>query len=337
MGLRAEIKEKAAACDARIVLAEGTDPRVARAACEIVQTGIAQVTLLGAPDTLRAAAEEGGAAIPGSGLELLDPADAPGRERYAEAYAEAIARKGGTLEDAREAMLDPIFFAAAQGAAGDADGAVMGAAHATAHVLRAAIRCVGTAADSSLVSSSFLMVVPPGGDTDERPLLYSDCAVVPDPDPEQLADIAGAAVKTWRALRPDAPRVAFLSFSTYGSAEHPRVERVREASRIFRAAHPDVAADGELQADAALVPSVGLSKAPGSRVAGDANILIFPDLDSGNIGYKLTQRLAGAAAIGPILQGLRQPIQDLSRGCSASDIVETAAITVLLSQEGDAD
>ncbi|MAE69096.1 MAG: phosphate acetyltransferase [Gemmatimonadetes bacterium] len=332
MGLRAGLKQKAMECGARIVLAEGSDPRVAAAACEIARAGIAQVTLLGPPDEVRAAAEEGGGELPDEGIELLDPSGSANLETYARSYAEKIAKKGGTIEDAREAMRDPVFYAAGQVAAGDADGAVMGATHPTAHVLRAAIRCVGTAPGSAMVSSSFLMVVPPGRDAAERPLLYADCAVVPDPNVEQLADIAGAAVQTWRALRPDAPRVAFLSFSTRGSAEHLKVEKVREACRLFQDSHPDIAADGELQADAALVPSVGLSKAPGSRVAGDANILIFPDLDSGNIGYKLTQRLGGAAAIGPILQGLRRPIQDLSRGCSPSDIVETAAITALLSK-----
>ncbi len=332
MSLRAELKRKAATCGARIVLAEGKDPRVAWAACEIASAGIAQVVLLGPPNELRAAAEEGGAELPAEGVELMEPSSAPELETYARAYAEKLVKKGGTIEDAREAMLDPVFFAAGRVAAGDADGAVMGAVHPTAHVLRAAIRCVGTGPGSALVSSCFLMVVPPTAERGERALLYADCAVVPDPNVEQLADIAGAAVQTWRALRPDAPRVAFLSFSTRGSAEHPKVEKVRQACRLFQEAHPDVAADGELQADAALVPSVGLSKAPGSRVAGDANILIFPDLDSGNIGYKLTQRFGGAAAIGPILQGLRRPIQDLSRGCSPSDIVETAAITALLSK-----
>ena len=333
MGLRAEIMRKAAGVDGHIVLAEGADPRVAAAACELARRDIAQVTLLGREAEVRAAIAAAETELPERGVELVDVELSPRREAYAEAYAERLARKGGTLEDARQALLNPLFFAAQQVASGDADGAVMGAANTTADVLRAAIRVVGTAPGTSIVSSSFVMILPDLG-AGERVLIFADCAVMPDPTAAQLAEIGWGAVQTWRSLLTEGPRVAFLSFSTKGSAEHPLVDKVREATTLFQNAHPEVPADGELQLDAALVPTVGLKKAPGSRVAGDANILVFPDLNSGNIGYKLTQRLANATALGPLMQGLRRPVQDLSRGCSASDIVETAAITVLLSHGG---
>lgn len=332
MGLRAELMQKAAKVGGHIVLAEGNDPRVARAACDLAQGGTARITLVGATDEVMRAIEEGGAALPEAGLVIIDPAGSAKLEEYAEAYQKRIAKKGGTLDDARKALRDRIYYAAQMVASGDADGGVMGAATTTADVLRAAIRAVGTAPGTSIVSSCFVMIVPADNEAGERVLVFADCGVMPDPTAPQLAEIAWGAVQTFRALLPDDPRVAFLSFSTKGSAAHPRVDKVVEATGLFQAAHPEVPADGELQLDAALVPAVGLKKAPGSRVAGDANILIFPDLDSGNIGYKLTQRLAGATALGPLVQGLRRPIQDLSRGCSASDVVETAAITVLLSQ-----
>jgi phosphate acetyltransferase len=333
MGLRAEIMRKASGAGGHIVLAEGADPRVAAAGCELARRGIAQVTLLGSEAEVRGAIEIAKAAVPATGLDIVDVALSPCREAYAAAYAERRARKGGTLEDARRAMLNPLFFAAQQVASGDADGAVMGAVNTTADVLRAAIRVVGTAPGTSIVSSSFVMILPDRGDG-ERVLLFADCAVMPDPTAPQLAEIAWGAVQTWRSLMADGARVAFLSFSTKGSAEHELVDKVREATGLFQSAHPEIPSDGELQLDAALVPGVGLKKAPGSRVAGDANVLVFPDLNSGNIGYKLTQRLADATALGPLMQGLRRPVQDLSRGCSASDIVETSAITVLLSRGG---
>jgi phosphate acetyltransferase len=323
--------EKARQGGKKLVLPEGQDPRVVTAANMIIENKVAsEVTVIGTEAEIAASCAK--ANITERKFKCLDHLTCDFFEEYAEQFKEIRKKKGISLEEAREAVKNRIFFGALMTRNSMVAGLVAGSIASTPDMLRASFNCVGTAPGIKIGSSCFVMDLAKPTESGDSVLLYSDCGVNPDPDADQMIDIAIATCNTYRSLMGKAPKVAFLSFSTYGSAKHEILDKIVEASEKFKAKiaaeNLDIIADGELQADAALVPSVAKSKAPDSKLAGAANVLIFPDLNAGNIAYKLTQRLAGAGAYGPILQGLARPINDLSRGCTAEDIYGVAAITV---------
>lgn len=311
----------------RIVLAEGTEPRTLTAADMIIRDGIADIILLGKPEEVKAKAAELSLSNIGKAT-IIDPTDTAFTEKYAQLFYELRKSKGITIEDARKTVLNPLYLGCLLIKNGDADGQVSGALHTTGDVLRAAFQVIKPKKGISVVSGAFLMMLPEGSPygTDNI-LVFADCAVVPNPTAPELAQIAVSAAETAKCLAGIDPRVAILSFSTKGSAKHEMVDKVIEATKIAHEMDSTIKLDGELQADAAIVPSVGKSKAPNSEIAGTANVLVFPSLEVGNICYKLVQRLGGVQAVGPFLQGLAKPVNDLSRGCSAEDIYKTIIVT----------
>ena len=328
MTVLSELRARAASRPAHIVLSEGHDPRIVAGAVEAVRAGLGRITLLGPEAEVTARLKETGA-VGVDQITIIDPATSPMTDTVAQTYYDLRKHKNIREDYAAEQARDPLIFAAMMVREGQADGTVGGAVATTSDTVRAALQCIGKAKDSPLVSSFFLMALPKNHPSGRGAMTFGDCGLVIDPDAGELAAIAAASAASHRQLLGETPRVALLSFSTMGSARHPAVTKVTDALEILRETHPDLAADGELQFDAAFVPTVGASKAPGSGVAGLANVMIFPNLDAGNIGYKIAQRVGGCEAIGPILQGLAKPANDLSRGCNAEDVLNMIAVTAL--------
>ena len=318
----ARMKSAAKADKKTIVLPEGEDPRTIEAAKKIVEEDLANLVVLGNPDEIQI-----------DGVTVIDPRTAEKKQAYAEKFAELRAKKGVTLPEALEQMNDATYFGTMMVKMGDADGLVSGACHSTANTLRPALQILKTAPGTKLVSAFFIMCTNTPEYGDDGTLLFADCGLNINPNAEELSEIALASAESWKAFMPgEEPKVAMLSFSTMGSAKGDVPTKVQEAVKLANEKNPELALDGDLQLDAALVQSVADLKAPNSSVAGNANILVFPDLEAGNIGYKLVQRFGGAEAYGPVLQGIAKPVNDLSRGCSADDIVGVVAITAVQAQ-----
>lgn len=325
-----EIKAKAKTDKKTIVLPESMDKRTFEAAEKILKEGIANLIIIGTKEEI----EEYGKGFDITGATIVDPFNDPNKQKYIDLFVELRKSKGMTPELAKETIeKDYMYYACLMCKAGDADGAVSGACHSTANTLRPCLQIIKTKPGVKLVSSFFIMTVPNCDCGEEGTFVFSDCGLNQNPTAEELAAIAGSSAESFKSLVGKEPKVAMLSYSTMGSAKHDDVTKVQEATKLAKEMYPDVAIDGEMQLDAALVPSVGESKAPGSKVAGHANTLIFPNLDAGNIGYKLVQRLAKAEAYGPVSQGIAMPVNDLSRGCFADDIVGVVAITAVQAQQ----
>ena len=324
------IFQRAVQAPKRVVLAEGEDPRILEAATIAAARGIAEVTLLGDTDKIRAQAAENGFDI--GAVNLINPAQSGERKRYANALYQLRQAKGMTPEQADERVQDPLYYAQMMVRLGDADGSVAGAVYTTGAVVRSAIQVIGMAPGATMVSSFFLMMMCEPFHELKGGVIFSDCGLVINPDAQQLAQIAISAAASAKTLLNEDPRVAMLSFSTSGSATHSAVDKVVEATALVKQQYPDLCIDGDVQLDAAIVAEIAERKVDRSQTKGKANVLVFPNLEAGNIGYKLAERIGKADAIGPILQGLAKPANDLSRGCSVNDVVNVIAITVVQSQ-----
>jgi phosphate acetyltransferase len=326
MNLLEEIRQKAKAINQRIVLPEGTEERTIQAADQVLGDGLARIILLGAPEEIMKEAKKFNLKHIEKAT-LVDPNKHEKMDQYVNLMMELRKHKGLTFDEASKLIRDPLYLGTLMIKNGDADGEVAGAMNATGDVLRPAFQYVKTLPGITVVSGAFIMILKDKEFGNGGIIIFADCAVHPDPTESELAEIAVATAKTTKAIAGFEPRIAMLSFSTKGSAKHEMVDKVVNATQIAREMAPELKIDGELQADAAIIESIGRKKAPGSEIAGNANVLIFPSLDAGNIAYKLVQRMAHAEAIGPVLQGMAAPINDLSRGCSVSDIVNLIAIT----------
>ncbi len=327
MELIEQIKRKATSVRSRIVLPEGCEERTIKAADKAIEQGLARIILLGNPGKIKELAEKYSLKNIAEAT-VIDPCNNPKKDEYVKLMVSLRGSKGVTEEVAAQQLLDPLYLGAIMIKAGDADGEVAGADNATGDVLRPAFQYVKTKPGCSVVSGAFIMDIPDKQYGEDGLMVFADCAVHPNPTSDELAEIAVMTARTARDIAGIEPRVAMLSFSTKGSAKNPMVDKVVEATAIAHRMAPDIELDGELQADAAIVPTVAAKKAPESKVAGKANVLVFPTLEVGNIAYKLVQRMAHAEAVGPVLQGMAAPINDLSRGCSVDDIVGLIAITV---------
>ena len=323
-----KVIKKAKELQKRIVLPEAEDERVVSAASKAIEDGlVSEIILVGNSDEVKKIAEKNGVTL--RNVRIIDHLKEGKIDEYSKIFYEIRKHKGVSMQDAIEKVKDPLYYGAMMVREGEADGMVAGAAHSTAAVLRSGLICIGAKEGIKTISGSFVMISRIEDFGEEGQFIFADCAIIPDPTPEQLADIAISSAETGKSLIGFEPIVALLSFSTKGSAEHAKVDKIRKALEIAKGKRPDLMIDGELQLDAAIIPSVANKKCPDSPVGGKANVLIFPDLDAGNIGYKLVQRFGEAEAYGPIVQGLKKPVNDLSRGCYMEDIVNVIAITAV--------